>query len=271
MISNIFIDSNGGIIWSGVSATVSAVSAFLVFVGVIMNVWTQKKIAKQQIDSNLKAKARIEWINGVRQKSSELISLLLSLQKDEVIFHQQWQKVEEVSELLKLFFSSKQIEGIENEIYVNGDEIIISKSIRVILFNENNNKEKNTYVRRYVECLIELYKNNKYQYLINAKKELSRTLNKEIVEEMAYSFQEPIQVSEKSTKQIIDGEKTGKDYIAEEQQFEYERLKTSIPYHQKKLDENDAKLQGYQYAINEFSQMVSLYLKIEWDKAKQGK
>lgn len=271
MILNILYDHNGNFMWSSLAALASLVAAGLAYRSSCRNSKIQKEIAQQQIDANLKAKARIEWINGVRQKSSELISLLLSLQKDEVIFHQQWQKVEEVSELLKLFFSSKQIDGIENEIYVNDDKIIISKSIRVILFNENNNKEKNTYVRRYVECLIELYKNNKYKYLINAKKELSKILNKEMIEEMAYSFQEPIQVSEKSTKQIIDGEKTGKDYIAEEQQFEYERLKTSIPHHQKKLDENDAKLQEYQYAINEFSQIVSLYLKIEWDEAKQGK
>ncbi|MGM0316946.1 MULTISPECIES: hypothetical protein [Enterococcus] len=74
MLSNIFIDSNGGIIWSGVSATVSAVSAFFVFVGVIMNVCIQKKIAKQQIDANLKAKARIEWITQVRVQSADFIT-----------------------------------------------------------------------------------------------------------------------------------------------------------------------------------------------------
>ncbi|EMF0519886.1 hypothetical protein H6234_002362, partial [Enterococcus hirae] len=45
----------------------------------------QKEMTQKQIDANLKAKARIEWINEARQKSSELISLLLSLQKDEVV------------------------------------------------------------------------------------------------------------------------------------------------------------------------------------------
>ena len=68
---------------------------------------------QKKIDANLKAKARIEWINGVREKSSELISLLLSLQKEEIAFHEQWLKVEETSELLKLFFSSKTIKDIE--------------------------------------------------------------------------------------------------------------------------------------------------------------
>ncbi|EOA2493707.1 hypothetical protein ACTPGT_000785 [Enterococcus hirae] len=231
----------------------------------------QKEMTQKQIDANLKAKARIEWINEARQKSSELISLLLSLQKDEVVFHEQWQKAEEVSELLKLFFSSIKIKELEKEIYVKEDKIIISESVQTILFNENNNEEKNSYIRRYIECLIELYKNNRYKSTVKVRKEVSRTLNKEMLEEIAYSFQESTQEGEKTIKQGVNEEKTGKDYIADEEKFEYARLKTSIPHHQKKLDEIDEKLQGYQYVINEFSQIIALYLKIEWDKAKEGK
>ncbi|EMF0078850.1 hypothetical protein PGC23_002380, partial [Enterococcus hirae] len=128
MLSNILIDSNGELIWSGVSAIVSALSAFLVFIGVIMNVRTQRKIAKQQIDANLKATARIKWIGGVRDKTSELISLLLSLQKEETVFYEQWLEIEEVSELLKLYFNSKMNKKLSSEIYVEENKIIISKS-----------------------------------------------------------------------------------------------------------------------------------------------
>lgn len=85
----------------------------------------QEKLTQKQIDANLKAKARIEWINGVRQKSSEFISLLLSLQKDEVVFQEQWLKVEEVSELLKLFFNTSEKKQIETEIYVKNNKIIL--------------------------------------------------------------------------------------------------------------------------------------------------
>lgn len=250
-------------------------------IGIIVNVWInvsqnkknqsfQEKMKQKEIDANLKAKARIEWINGVRQKSSELISLLLSLQKDEVVFHEQWLKVEEVSELLKLFFSSIKIKKLETEIYVEEDKIIISESVQIILFNENNNEEKNSYIRRYIECLIELYKNNQYKSMVKARKEISRDLSKEMLDEIVYSFQESTQEGEETIKQGINEERTGKDYIEDEERFEYERLKTSIPYHQNKLDEVDGKLQRYQYVINEFSQIVALYLKIEWDKAKEG-
>ncbi|NSV25970.1 hypothetical protein HRH32_13450, partial [Enterococcus faecalis] len=67
----------------------------------------QKEITQKQIDANLKAKARIEWISGVRDKTSELVSLLLSLQKEKTVFYEQWLEIEKVSELLKLYFNSK--------------------------------------------------------------------------------------------------------------------------------------------------------------------
>ncbi|NSO61376.1 hypothetical protein HRE40_12495, partial [Enterococcus faecalis] len=140
---NIFFDKDGTFQWSSIAALVSFVAACLTFVGVFINVSTQKKIAQQQIDANLKAKARIEWINGVREKSSELISLLLSLQKEEIAFHEQWLKVEETSELLKLFFSSKTIKDIEKDIYVQNDNIFVSEKAKEILYNECNNNDKN--------------------------------------------------------------------------------------------------------------------------------
>ena len=62
---------------------------------------------QKKIDANLKAKARIEWISGVRDKTSELVSLLLSLQKGKTVFYEQWLEIEKVSELLKLYFNSK--------------------------------------------------------------------------------------------------------------------------------------------------------------------
>lgn len=112
----------------------------------------QEKITQKQIDANLKAKARIEWINGVRQKSSEFISLLLSLQKDEVVFQEQWLKVEEVSELLKLFFNTSEKKQIETEIYVKNNKIILGNEGKRVLYNENDNKNKHIYIRRYIKC-----------------------------------------------------------------------------------------------------------------------
>ncbi|HFU5918129.1 TPA: hypothetical protein ACH6KS_001212 [Enterococcus faecium] len=74
MLPGIFYDHNGEIIWSGVSALISLIAAIMVLIGVIMNVCTQRKIAKQQIDANLKAKARIDWITKVRDETADFVT-----------------------------------------------------------------------------------------------------------------------------------------------------------------------------------------------------
>lgn len=264
---NIFFDKDGTFQWSSIAALVSFVAACLTFVGVFINVSTQKKIAQQQIDANLKAKARIEWINGVREKSSELISLLLSLQKEEIAFHEQWLKVEETSELLKLFFSSKTIEDIEKDIHVQEDNIFVSEKAEEILYNECNNNGKNIFVRRYIECLIELYENDKYKSKAKYRKTIAKILNRDLIDQTSLYFEGV----DKMVEVKNSPEKTGKDYLNEEKIFEYERLKTSIPYNQKRLEKVDQELQKYREVISEFSKIISYYLKIEWDKAKEGK
>ncbi|EOI7546120.1 hypothetical protein ACMV9J_002490 [Enterococcus hirae] len=107
MILNIFVDHNGNFMWSSFAALASFVAAGLAYRSSSKNSKLQKEIAQQQIDANLKANARIRWITEVRQKSSELISVLLSLQKRETVYYEQWTKIEEITELLKLYFNSK--------------------------------------------------------------------------------------------------------------------------------------------------------------------
>lgn len=262
---NIFFDKDGTFQWSSIAALVSFVAACLTFVGVFINVSTQKKIAQQQIDANLKAKARIEWINGVREKSSELISLLLSLQKEEIAFHEQWLKVEETSELLKLFFSSKTIKDVEKDIYVQNNNIFVSEKAKEILYNECNNNDKNIFVRRYIECLIELYENNKYKSNTKHRKIITKKLNKDLFDQISLEFEDVDKMVEEKNRP----EKTGKD-LNEEKILEYESLETSILNYQSKLEKIDQNLQEYREVISEFSIIISYYLKIEWDKAKKG-
>lgn len=229
----------------------------------------QKEITQKQIDANLKAKARIEWIREVREKSSEFMSLLRSLQKEEISFHEQWLKVEETSELLKLFFSSKTIEDIEKDIYVHNDNdidnIFVSEKAKEILYNECNNNDKNIFVRRYIECLIELYENNKYKSYTKHRKIIAKKLNKDLFDQISLEFEDVDKMVEEKNRP----EKTGKD-LNEGKILEYESLKTSIPNYQRKLEEIDQSLQEYREVISEFSKIISYYLKIEWDKAKKG-
>ncbi|UBM06623.1 hypothetical protein [Enterococcus mundtii] len=263
MLSNIFIDSNGELIWSGVSATVSALSAFLVFIGVIMNVRTQRKIAKQQIDANLKAKARIKWIGGVRDKTSELISLLLSLQKEKTVFYKQWLEIEEVSELLKLYFNSKMNEKSNSEIYIDKNKIIISKSARFIVFKETDNINKHAYIKRYIECLVELYKEDNYQKIVSEIRFYSDLINKLYEENFEYTLSH-------EASDLMEIKNTPAEKL-EGKAYDYAAAENNITHYQEEIKKLKSRLIDYQKSIEDFSLIISLYLKIEWDKAKEGK
>ncbi|MGS6444371.1 hypothetical protein [Enterococcus hirae] len=222
----------------------------------------EREMTQKQIDANLKAKARIEWINGVRDKTSELISLLLSLQKEKTVFYEQWLEIEEVSELLKLYFNSKMNEKLNSEIYVEGNEIIISQSATFIVFKENDNTDKHAYIKRYIECLVELYKEDNYKKIINNIKAYNKLLNDDIEKNFFYSLsKEDSEIATIINTPIenLDGEK-----------YDYKARESSIIKYRKIINELESSLKNYQKAIEDFSSVISLYLKIEWDKAKEG-
>ena len=55
---------------------ISAVFFWLSYKNSVKTAERQYIMEQKKIDANLKAKARIEWISGVRDKTSELVSLL---------------------------------------------------------------------------------------------------------------------------------------------------------------------------------------------------
>lgn len=223
----------------------------------------QEKLTQKQIDANLKAKARIEWINGVRQKSSKLISLLLSLQKDEVVFYERWLEIEEVSELLKLYFNSKMNEKSNSEIYVEKNKIIISTSATFILFKENDNIDKHAYIKKYIECLDELYKEDNYQKIVSEIRFYSDLINRLYEDNFAYTI-----LHEESD--LMEIKNTPAEEL-EREAYNYAAAENNIEHYQKEIKKIKDRLIDYQKAIEDFSSVISLYLKIEWDKAKQGK
>ncbi|EHU9661021.1 hypothetical protein KZ535_002496, partial [Enterococcus faecalis] len=143
---NIFFDKDGTFQWSSIAALVSFVAACLTLIGVFINVSTQKKIAKQQIDANLKAKARIKWIQEVRQLVSEYL----------VIIHK-------VGELLFLLNGN----NIKNKQAIQKNQSTTGKDV-----NESNkqyNMEKSIIEKEQKELLSEL-EGQKYQALAVSEK-----------------------------------------------------------------------------------------------------
>lgn len=271
MIPNIFFDNDGVFIWISITGVASLIAATLSFIGVFINRKTQKDIAKQQISANLKAKARIEWIEKVRENSSNFLVHLISLQKEKANFNEKWENIEKYSELLKLYFSSKKVSEIEKEIYIQGNVIKFSHKAETILFNESLNDDKNQYVIQYIECIKKLYKNDhfsrKRKMLANSNKVYS-----ELIREQT-KLLEHTQVGFEYIKTEIDEKvKIPKvtSNIKSDESNVYDQLEKRIVAIEKNIENIKADIEGFHTVIEEFFSIISLYLKIEWDKAKNG-
>ncbi|ALS00322.1 hypothetical protein ATZ33_02695 [Enterococcus silesiacus] len=72
---NLFFDAEGSFQWASIAAGISLIAAGISIWGTFRNNKIQKEINQQNIDANLKSKARLEWINNVRKETSELLSL----------------------------------------------------------------------------------------------------------------------------------------------------------------------------------------------------
>ena len=79
MVLNILFDHNGNFMWSSLATLASFIAACLAYRSSSKNSKIQKEIAQQQIDANLKAKARIEWITEVRNLVSKYLSYLFDI------------------------------------------------------------------------------------------------------------------------------------------------------------------------------------------------
>lgn len=69
-----FYSSSGDFQWASIAAIISLFAALITIWGTIKNNRIQKEINAKNIEANLKAKARIEWIQKTRIISAELIT-----------------------------------------------------------------------------------------------------------------------------------------------------------------------------------------------------
>lgn len=209
---NIFFDKDGTFQWSSIAALVSFVAACLTFVGVFINVSTQKKIAKQQIDANLKAKARIEWITLVRGLVSEYIS---NYYKITVIVDRI--SKEEKSKLGNIRAkNTKTTENVYDQLIENNqDEIIILK-------------------RELSEAVSNSISISEQIFLLFADSDEHKQIRELFTSSIGFLKEINASESYENENEILN-----------------------------KLDEN------YEN-VAEIRDSISKYLKIEWDKAKEG-
>jgi len=170
MILNIFFDHNGNFMWSSFAALASFVAAVLAYRSSSKNSKIQKEIAQQQIDANLKAKARIEWIQEVRQLVSEYLVIihkvgeLLFLLKENNIKKEQAIKKNQCAFGKEISESNKQY-SMETDIIEKEQKKLISElesqkyqalavSEKLVLYFSNQNEHE--IIRRNLTDIREL-------------------------------------------------------------------------------------------------------------------
>lgn len=103
------------------------VSDFLVvttaIISAAISIWSIKKSTKfeqewnqKQLDADLKSKARIEWIQKVRENTAELISLYYAMLKEtnkDSLF-EQLREAKKMNDLLILYFGPEDNEGVDD-------------------------------------------------------------------------------------------------------------------------------------------------------------
>lgn len=217
--------------------------------------WEQKKI-----NVDLIAKSRLKWIEEVRSIASDLISDFLEFQNLEIIEFERLNTLRKNAELLKLYFNSNG----QNSEFVEDIE-----KIKNLLREEDSNKGKNIYIKKYIDHIIDSIPKGKYstEYEIIAKQNQLEQLRGQIynLEEDAdyveiWSDDADDYISVPTTKKIPEK-------YQEQSNFIFEQIDLLKKYISKKKEEN----QQYANDVSDFREAMSLYLKIEWDRAKEGK
>lgn len=127
----------------------------------------QEKMVKQQIDADLKATARIQWIQEVRKYSALVITGLSASIENPLIHNPQGlMELKKNAELLMLYFSSKSSEQANESIAIvssiprdekSPDIMLLNKQMKDILYNQESNKGKNEYIKEYIKKLVKYF------------------------------------------------------------------------------------------------------------------
>lgn len=247
-------------IWStgDIVALIVAGVSFLgtIIVGVITNKVTkkisdeninfQRQMTKKNIDANLISNARIKWVQDVRSATAELLALchefINEIDKEELF--PLVVRIQEAIELLILYFGHEDMDEKQG----------------VDLKCKENNINKNSAI---VFFLLNLSKKiNKYYLIIKSGRDVEL---KEIREKNLIGVHEYVVGFEINDIEIENGEV----YQVEEPIFD--------PKYQERLDRTDREIKDIARSlddiindISELRDIIRTYLKIEWNKAKNG-
>ena len=255
------ITENGPIINTGdvIAIIVAVISLIGVVISTFMTNRTTKKINmensslqekwnQKNIDANLIAQARIEWIQNVRKTTSELLVQyfsMINLRNLENI-DQELLDSQEKNELLILYFGN--------------DSIKKNYPRERLLFEENNEGKNNLLVELLEELAREFsdfsrdVKNKRYE-------QLEKTIK--IARKRMYDNERLVEIGVEYTE---DGDEIP---VLEPQvdMADIDALKKA----KKALQDEEKKIESMQKKLILLRDAIRIYLKIEWGIAKQGK
>ena len=216
------------------------------------NAELQEKWNQKNIDANLIAQARIEWIQNVRKTTSELLVhyfAMLNLANIKNI-NQELINSQEKNELLILYFGNDTTNIIEEDLN------------RESLLNEESNKGKNHLL---VELLLDLAKRFS-QYSIDVKNDRTSKL-KNAVDEARKEMYKNATMQKIGEEWIEDID----DFIpVEEPEYQEDDVQNLVRT-ESALKKERKKIEALQDDLILLRDAIRTYLKIEWEIAKQGK
>lgn len=208
----------------------------------------QKEMTQKQIDANLKAKARIEWINEVRSLSASIISGFAEIKKNNTHFEDRYLEISKDAELLKLYFGA----------FEESDSKKIDESI---LLNKTSNKNKNAHIFKFIDSMLDDYSEfgiKKYKLNLKEYSKYQDEIKRYEEHMMEYCT---VETDEFGNLEIVP---TDEGWFAHNFYFgEVQELKRKSTKYYWYMREYDSK-------ITMFEKIISIYLKLEWDTAKKG-
>ena len=229
---------------------------FTAILSAIINIYTirkntkfQQKWNQKQLDADLTSKARIEWIQKVRDNTAELISIFYKMLKEvskENLF-KELTEAKNRSELLILFFGPEK----------NPPLIDLS-----ILQNTENNDGKNDMI---VLVISRLFDEFAQYYKLASDETLKKlqTLRKAAAYEMYHNPIEKIPLTPSITP---DGD------IFENFDCVWDKdLQQQVKAYDKEIQDYYNRIVRLERELVKLRDIMRVYLKIEWNKAKAGK
>jgi hypothetical protein len=209
--------------------------------------WNQKNI-----DASLTANARIEWIQKVRNTTSELIVAYFKLlktenSKDQEKLLEELYNSQEKAELLILYFGPET-------------ETISSELEKGLLLNKESNEGKNDQIVDLIQELVNCF-NKHYEDIRSNKFKVLKSFADELREQMYQNATK----GELIERYDDDGEDQSFHIpeFRDEDSKEYQKARKILESAYQDLKEVEDKLI---YLRN----VMRIYLKIEWNRAKRG-